>query len=207
MLTERMQTTQIESTENLYLIIGLGNPGRKFRDNRHNIGFMLIDELSNRVGIQLSRIRSRAIMGIGSWNNQKLILAKPQTYMNLSGQSVSGLVRFYKVPLERLILVHDDMDLPFGTLRIRPGGGSAGQKGLNSIIERLGSKEFPRLRMGVGHPGGHQDPADYLLEDFSAAEQKLLSDLLARACDAVLTIISCGIVRAMNEYNGLVDRG
>jgi PTH1 family peptidyl-tRNA hydrolase len=146
-----------------YLIVGLGNPGREYKDHRHNFGFMLVDRLCVRLNARGMKVQSRAIVISTKHNEQKLILAKPQTYMNLSGQSVQGLLRFYKLPLDHLLVAHDDLDLPFGTIRLRPGGGPGGQKGVGSIIQQLGTQDFPRLRMGIDHPPGRMDPADYVL--------------------------------------------
>lgn len=135
-----------------------------------------------------------------------MILVKPQTYMNLSGQAVASLLRFYKIPLGNMLIIHDDLDLPFETLRLRPEGGSAGQKGLGSIIEKLGTEAFPRLRIGIGRPAGQMDSADFVLEDFPPAELQVLPQLLDRAAQAVLTFILSGIVTAMNQYNGVLSR-
>jgi peptidyl-tRNA hydrolase, PTH1 family len=189
-------------TDNTFLIVGLGNPGREYKDNRHNFGFMLIDRLSVRLNARLSRVQAKALVGSVNYNGDKLILAKPQTYMNLSGQSIQGLARFYKLPLENMLVAYDDLDLPFGTIRIRPGGGPGGQKGVASAIERLGTKDFRRLRLGIGRPPGRMDPAAYVLQDFSQADLSLLSEILERACEAVLTFVSEGLNPAMNKYNG-----
>jgi PTH1 family peptidyl-tRNA hydrolase len=189
-----------------YLIVGLGNPGREYRDNRHNIGFMLIDHLAVRLNAQGMRLQSQALVVSATYEGRKILLAKPQTYMNLSGQAVQGLVRFYKLPLQNLLVAHDDLDLPLGTLRLRPGGGSGGQKGVASTIERLGTSEFPRLRLGIGRPPGRMDAAAYVLQDFSPAEQPLVSEVLHRAVDAVLTFVVEGLDRAMNRYNGSLEK-
>ena len=189
-------------TENTFLIVGLGNPGREYKDNRHNVGFMLVDRLTVRFNAHMSRLQAKALVASLTYEGKKLILAKPQTYMNLSGQSIQGLARFYKIPLENMIVAHDDLDLPFGTIRIRPGGGPGGQKGIASTIERLGSKDFPRLRIGIGRPPGRMDPADYVLHDFARADLPLLSEILDRAVDAVLTFVDEGLNPAMNKFNG-----
>jgi PTH1 family peptidyl-tRNA hydrolase len=187
-----------------HLIVGLGNPGRDYRDNRHNIGFMVVDELSARFGIALTRVQSRSLVGMGICEGKRVILAKPQTYMNLSGQAVAGLVRFYKILLDQLLVIHDDMDLPFGTLRIRPSGGSGGQKGLASIIQELGTEAFPRMRLGIGRPPKGMDPAEYVLQSFSQTEQKILSIFLKNAVEAVETYLSYGLEMAMSRFNGNV---
>jgi PTH1 family peptidyl-tRNA hydrolase len=184
-------------TGNTFLIVGLGNPGREYKENRHNVGFMLVDRLSVRLNARLSRVQAKALVGSVTYEGDKLILAKPQTYMNLSGQSIQGLARFYKLPLENMLVAHDDLDLPFGTLRIRPGGGPGGQKGVASAIERLGSKDFPRLRIGIGRPPGRMDPAAYVLQDFAKGDLTLLSEILDHAADAVLTFVTEGLDTAI----------
>src|SRR6266540_5426552 len=191
--------------ETTYLLIGLGNPGREYRDNRHNVGFMLIDRLIVRLNARGMKVQSKAIVTTATYEERKLILAKPQTYMNLSGQSAQGLLNFYKIPMENLLIAHDDLDLPFGTIRIRPGGGPGGQKGMASTIERLGTKDFPRLRLGIGRPPGRMDPKNYVLQDFSKEEQKILLDILERASDAALTFVIAGLNKAMNQFNGSVE--
>ena len=191
--------------ETTYLLIGLGNPGREYRDNRHNVGFMLIDRLIVRLNARGMKVQSKAIVTTATYEDRKLILAKPQTYMNLSGQSAQGLLNFYKLPMENMLVAHDDLDLPFGTIRIRPGGGPGGQKGMASTIERLGTKDFPRLRIGIGRPPGRMDPAAYVLQDFSRDEMKTLSEIVDRAAEAALTFVVEGLNKAMNKYNGSVE--
>jgi len=192
-------------TLDTFLIIGLGNPGREYKDNRHNIGFMLIDRLAVRLNARGIKLQSKAIVTSALYEERKIILAKPQTYMNLSGQSVQGLLHFYKIPTENLIVAHDDLDIPFGTIRIRPGGGPGGQRGMASTIELLGTKDFPRLRIGIGRPPGRMDPSDYVLQDFSKEEQKLVSETLDRAADAALTFVTEGLNKSMNKFNGSVE--
>jgi PTH1 family peptidyl-tRNA hydrolase len=191
--------------ETTYLLIGLGNPGREYRDNRHNVGFMLIDRLIVRLNARGMKVQSKAIVTTATYEERKLILAKPQTYMNLSGQSAQGLLNFYKLPIENMLVAHDDLDLPFGTIRIRPGGGPGGQKGMASTIERLGTKDFPRLRIGIGRPPGRMDSAAYVLQDFSRDEMKTLSEVVDRAAEAALTFVVDGLNKAMNKYNGSVE--
>lgn len=185
-----------------YLIIGLGNPGREYKDTRHNFGFMLIDHLAERIGARGMKVQSKAIVTSGLFKETKLILAKPQTYMNLSGHSVQGLLHFYKIPHSHLIIAHDDLDLPYGTIRIRPTGGPGGQRGMANTIELLGTKDFPRLRLGIGRPPGRMDPKDYVLQNFSKDELKLLPELLTRASDAAIEFVENGLNAAMNKYNG-----
>jgi PTH1 family peptidyl-tRNA hydrolase len=191
-------------TTRTYLLVGLGNPGREYRNTRHNVGFMVIDRLGETLGLRLTRLQSKALVGGGSWDQSKVVLAKPQTFMNLSGQAVSSLVRFYHLPLEQLLVIHDDIDLPFGTLRMRPGGGAAGQKGLASTIEQLGTQEFPRLRIGVGRPPGQRSAADYVLGDFEGSDQAILAQVLNQAVDAVKIFLKNGLNQAMNQFNGPV---
>jgi peptidyl-tRNA hydrolase, PTH1 family len=191
--------------ESSYLLIGLGNPGREYQTNRHNFGFMLIDRLAVRLGARGLKVQSKAIVISTTYEDRRLILAKPQTYMNLSGQSAQGLLNFYKLPMENMLIAHDDLDIPFGTIRMRPGGGPGGQRGVASTIERLGTKDFARLRLGIGRPPGRMDPAAYVLQDFSRDEAKILSELLDRATDAVLEFVVNGLDKAMNKFNGSIE--
>ena len=191
--------------ETTYLLIGLGNPGREHRDNRHNVGFMLIDRLIVRLNARGMKVQSKAIVTTATYEDRKLILAKPQTYMNLSGQSAHGLLNFYKLPMENMLVAHDDLDIPFGTIRIRPKGGPGGQGGMASTIEQLGTKDFPRLRIGIGRPPGRMDPAAFVLQDFSREEMKVLSEIVDRAADAALTFVVDGLNKAMNKYNGSIE--
>jgi peptidyl-tRNA hydrolase, PTH1 family len=185
-----------------YLIIGLGNPGREYKDTRHNIGFMLMDYLAEKLEARGMKVQSKAITISALYNEKKIILAKPQTYMNLSGQSVQGLLNFYKIPFENLLVAHDDLDIPFGTIRIRPTGGPGGQRGMADTIEQLGTKDFPRLRLGISRPPGRMQAKDYVLQNFSKDEQKLLPEILSRASDAALEFVMNGLNMAMNKYNG-----
>lgn len=187
-----------------YLIVGLGNPGPKYHDNRHNVGFMVVDALGDTAHIPIRRFESRALIGKGDFADARLILAKPQTYMNNSGQAVSALVNFYKIPTEKILVIHDDLDLPFGTLRMRPKGSAGGQRGVGSIIAKLNTQEFARLRVGIGRPPGRMDPSDYVLHDFDSPEEEMLPELLDSAVDAIRAFIKEGITQAMNEFNGPV---
>ena len=191
--------------ETSYLLVGLGNPGREYRDSRHNVGFMLLDRIAVRLGARGMKVQSKAIVINSMYEDRKLILAKPQTYMNLSGQSVQGLIHFYKLPLTNVLIAYDDLDIPFGTIRIRPGGGPGGQRGMASTIEQLGTNDFPRLRIGIGRPPGKMDPAAYILQDFTRAEMKILSEILDRAADAALEFVVNGLDKAMNKYNGSIE--
>lgn len=188
-----------------FLVTGLGNPGRDYKFNRHNIGFMLLDSLSNRLDVSFTRVESRSLVVKHKFQDRSIILAKPQTFMNLSGQAIGALVKFYKIPLENLLIVYDEVDLPLGVIRLRPSGGSAGHKGMISIINRLNSQEFPRMRMGIGRPPGRMDAGSYVLRDFSDHELEFLPEFLDRGVDAVLTFITHDLDTAMNRFNGPID--
>jgi len=184
-----------------FLIIGLGNPGRGYRETRHNIGFMLVDRISSQLKTRFMRLQSKALIASAIFQEHKIILAKPQTFMNLSGQSVQGLMHFYKLPLQNMLIAHDDLDLPVGTIRLRPDGRSAGQKGMMSAIERLGTDEFPRLRLGIGRPPGQMNAPDYVLQNFSAGDLMLINETLDRAVEAALLWVTDGLEKAMTKYN------
>ena len=191
--------------EQTFLLIGLGNPGREYKDTRHNVGFMLIDRIAVRLNARGMKVQSKAIVMTSAYEERKLILAKPQTFMNLSGQSVQGLAHFYKVPFTNMMILSDDLDIPFGTIRIRASGGPGGQRGLSSILEKLGTKEVPRLRLGIGRPPGRMDPAAYVLQNFSRDEMQTLSEVLDHGVEAVLAYVTHGLNKAMNEFNGSVE--
>lgn len=190
-----------ESTP-VFLLVGLGNPGREYRSTRHNVGFMVVDALAEKLNVRMTRVQSQAIIGQGTHAGSRVILAKPQTYMNLSGRSIGALVRFYKVPLENILVAHDDLDLPVGALRLRPGGGSAGQRGVASTIDHLGTQEFARMRIGIGRPPGQMDPKDYVLEGFLGADQDVMRLTFERGVDAALVFVEFGLEKAMNLFNG-----
>ena len=187
-----------------WLVVGLGNPGRQYAGHRHNAGFLIADLLASRYGLRFSR-HKRAVAEVAEgrlgYAGPGVVLAKPMTYMNLSGGPVAGLVRFYKVPPDRLLVVHDEIDLPFGTLRAKQGGGEGGHNGLKSLSRSLGTRDYLRVRFGVGRPPGRQDPADWVLSDFSAAERKDLDYLVDRAADFVEAIITKGLEPAQNLYH------
>ena len=192
-------------TENTFLLIGLGNPGREYKDTRHNFGFMLIDRIAIRLNARGMKVQSKAIVTTATYEECKLILAKPQTFMNLSGQSVQGLAHFYKVPFTNLMVLSDDLDIPFGTVRIRASGGPGGQRGLSSILEKLGTNEIPRMRLGIGRPPGRMDPAAYVLQNFSRDEMQTLSEVLDHGAEAIFAFVTHGLNKAMNEFNGSVE--
>ncbi|NLX02376.1 MAG: aminoacyl-tRNA hydrolase [Syntrophomonadaceae bacterium] len=181
------------------VIVGLGNPGRKYSDTRHNIGFRVLEEIARRSSIEKEESRFDAIIGHIRIGGEKVFLVKPLTYMNLSGKAVQPLMRWFKLDLSDLIVIYDDMDLPPGTLRLRAQGGSGGHKGMASIIERLGSQEFARIRIGIGRPDN--EAIDWVLGKFSPTEQKLMEEVIGQAAAAVECWVKQGIERAMNEYN------
>lgn len=188
-------------SSNTYLIVGLGNPGRTFRGNRHNAGFMLVSLLSAELGFTFTRRQMNSLVADGSLEGRKVILAKPMTFVNRAGQSVAALVRFYRVTASNLLVATDDLDLDLGSLRMRPAGGSGGHKGLQSIITSLGTREVPRLRVGIGRPPGRKDPADYVLENFSEQELLDLQVALRRGVECLLTFLREGIQEAMSACN------
>jgi peptidyl-tRNA hydrolase, PTH1 family len=189
-----------------WLVVGLGNPGREYAGNRHNVGFMVADLLAGRLGAKFGRHR-RAVaevaegrLGLGG---PKLVLAKPLTYMNLSGGPVAGLAQFYKVPPGRVIAVHDELDIGYGQVRVKCGGGEGGHNGLRSMSKSFGTKDYVRVRFGIGRPPGRQDPADYVLSDFGTAERKELDFLVDRAADVVESVVSRGVEPTQNLYHGV----
>jgi peptidyl-tRNA hydrolase, PTH1 family len=184
-----------------WLVAGLGNPGPGYAGNRHNVGFMVADLLAGRIGGRFKRHKAGAEVVEGRLGGERVVLAKPQSYMNLSGGPVAGLCQFFKVAPERVVAVHDELDLPYGTLRLKLGGGDNGHNGLKSLTRSLGTREYHRVRFGIDRPPGRQDPADYVLRDFSAAERKELDYFVDRAADAVEKLISDGLEAAQNAFN------
>ncbi|MFI6760286.1 aminoacyl-tRNA hydrolase [Micromonospora sp. NPDC050417] len=187
-----------------WLLVGLGNPGREYAGNRHNVGFMVVDLLAARVGAKFGR-HKRAVADVAEgrlgFGGPKLVLVKPLTYMNLSGGPVAALAQFYKVPPAQVIAVHDELDIPYGQLRAKCGGGEGGHNGLRSMSKSLGTKEYVRVRFGIGRPPGRQDPADYVLADFSSTERKDLEFQVDRAADAVESVILRGLEWTQNAYH------
>lgn len=184
-----------------FLIVGLGNPGPRYAGTRHNAGFFVVDELARRTGGSFKAHKGRADVVEGRLAGESVILAKPKSYMNESGGPIVAVSRFYKIPVERIVLVHDELDLPYGALRLKRGGGEGGHNGLKSTTAALGSKEYARVRFGIGRPPGRQDPADYVLREFAAAERKELAFLVDRAADAAEAIIAKDLEAAQNEFN------
>lgn len=185
----------------MYIIIGLGNPTKEYDKTRHNVGFAVIDELAERMNIEVEEKKHRALCGKGMLNGQKVVLAKPQTFMNLSGESVRSIVDFYKVTSEEVIIIYDDISLEPGQLRIRTKGSAGGHNGIKSIIAHLGTQEFPRIRVGIGEKPNRMDLADYVLSRFSKGEQVLMDDAFKEAADAAAMMVSEGADPAMNHFN------
>jgi len=187
--------------EAMNLIVGLGNPEKAYANNRHNIGFRCINKLAKLQGIPLAQRGGQAQFGIGQIAGRDVVLAKPRTFMNLSGKSVKLLMQRFQVAPSDVLIIHDDLDLPLGKLRLYPGGGSGGHKGVESIINQVGSQDFPRVRVGIGRPQGYEDAADYVLSDFSPEERAVIEGTIVRVAEAVLCLLREGIVAAMNKYN------
>jgi peptidyl-tRNA hydrolase, PTH1 family len=190
------------SVSELYLIVGLGNPGKKYENTRHNVGFRVLDELAAKYGSIFGKEERKALVASGTILGKKVLLAKPQTFMNLSGDSVVTLVNFYKIDIAQLIVVADDLDLPLGTIRLRKEGSSGGQNGLKNIIERLGTQSFARLRFGIGRPPGRMDPVAYVLRPFSGDDDILAREVSTRAVKALETWLTDGIDLAISRHNG-----
>ena len=182
-----------------WLIVGLGNPGREYERSRHNLGFMVVDELARRHAGRVTDRAAKSLTGRIRLGEFEVILAKPQTMMNLSGEALKAMRGKYAVALERTIVVHDELDLPFGRLRVRAGGSSAGNHGLDSIIAALGTRDFARIRIGIGKPPG--DGADHVLSPFTESERSQLAEVVKRGADAVETAVQLGLERAMTDFN------
>jgi PTH1 family peptidyl-tRNA hydrolase len=184
------------------LIVGLGNPGPEYAHNRHNAGFQVVDLLAQAHGLAFDRQQAKGLLSGGRIMGHEVILLKPQTYMNLSGEAVAGAARFYRVSPADILVIYDDLDLPLGGLRLRPGGGSGGHKGMCSVIASLGTEDFPRLRVGVGRPA-HGDPVDYLLSDFAPGELPVMKETYNAAAATVELYLQKGLAAAMNWCNQL----
>ena len=183
-------------------IIGLGNPGEQYAHTRHNVGFDVLDILSAKLNVPIKRLKCRAMIGEGAYQGEKIALIKPQTFMNESGLSVSDAMRWYKLTPEQMLIVVDDIDLPFGVVRLRPHGGPGTHNGLRSILQCVGSGDFPRVRVGMGAPPAGWDLADYVLSHFNTPEdRKIAFDAYQLAADAALCWAQSGIDTAMNKYN------
>jgi PTH1 family peptidyl-tRNA hydrolase len=189
-----------------WLVVGLGNPGPGYAGNRHNVGFMVVDLLARRIGGAFKAHKSRAVvcegrLGPPGGGGPRVVLAKPQSFMNLSGGPVTALTTFYRVPVDRLVVIHDELDIGYGVLRLKRGGGDNGHNGLKSITGSLG-REYLRVRFGIGRPPGRMDVAAFVLKDFSTAERKELDYFVDRAADAVEELVTGGLEQAQSRYNG-----
>jgi len=194
---------------NMKLIVGLGNPGKAYAHNRHNIGFRCINYLARLHSIQIKKHQCQSQVGSDKIAGIEVLLAKPKTFVNLSGEAVGRLMRKYKIPVNDLIVIYDDLDLPLGKLRLRPGGSAGGHKGIKSIISALGSKDFCRIKVGIGRPTkkdgtaitGEDAIVGYVLSDFTPQEEKAIKPAIARAAEAIHCILTEGMVAAMNKFN------
>lgn len=191
-------------SDDRFLIVGLGNPGRAHLYNRHNVGFMVADRLAARHGIELKRVQNKAVIGSGRIADRPVIVAKPQTFMNLSGEAIGPLVNYYKIPQRNILVVYDELDIPFAVIRLREKGGAGGHNGMRSLIQHLGN-DFARMRMGIGRPPGRMDPAAFVLQDFGREELPLLSEMLFTAVEAVESFVRHGIDLTMSRFNGPID--
>jgi PTH1 family peptidyl-tRNA hydrolase len=189
------------ATGDRWLIVGLGNPGPQYAGNRHNVGFMCCDDAAGDLGVTFKRDRSRAFVATAVTAGATVVLAKPMSFMNASGAPVAALRNFYKIPVERIIVAHDELDLAFGTVRLKLGGGDNGHNGLRSVTLALGSREYHRIRIGIGRPPGRMDPADFVLRDFSSAEREELPAILGRAVDSMRILMDQGLAVAQNEIH------
>jgi PTH1 family peptidyl-tRNA hydrolase len=189
------------------LLVGLGNPGKGYAHNRHNVGFQCLNHFARLHSIHFFHRQCQARVGIGKMSGEKLVLARPGTFMNLSGKSVACLVRKHKIPLSDLLVIYDDLDLSLGKIRLRQSGSSGGHKGINSIISALGSQEFPRIRVGIGRPHAEEHSlsedaiVNYVLSDFSRQEEAMIKPVIARVAEAIDCCLTQGITTAMNEFN------
>ena len=186
------------------LVVGLGNPGREYAGHRHNVGFMVLDRLAAAVGIALGESKFQGRFGQGELGRTRLLLLGPETYMNASGEAVSAAARFYKVPPEGLLVLHDELDLPFGRLQLKRGGGTGGHNGLESIVEQFGTPDFARLRFGIGKPAGpnaKERVVGHVLHDFSSEEKEGLGPLLERSVEMAQAWVTLGLAEAMNRHN------
>ena len=191
----------------MWLVVGLGNPGPDYAGNRHNVGQMALAELADRARATFKSQKTNATVAEGRTGADapRLILAKPNTYMNVSGGPVAALLRFYKLPPERLIVVHDELDIPFDSIKLKSGGGHGGHNGVRDIAAAIGTPDFVRVRVGIGRPPGRQPAADFVLRDFSADERKTLPNLLADAADAVEIVASTGLTAAQLKFHTASD--
>ena len=186
-----------------WLVVGLGNPGGEYQNTRHNAGFMAVDRIADALGVRITKIKYKALCATANYRGQKLLLLKPETFMNASGLAVEAAAHFYKIPPERVLVLFDDISLPVGKIRVRKSGSAGGHNGIKSIIGGLNSQSFPRVKIGIGaKPHPDYDLADWVLSNFTGPEDKLITEAAARAADAALEIIARGVPAAANDYNG-----
>lgn len=192
-------------SENSWLVAGLGNPGPGYSRNRHNVGHMVVDELADRIGgrFKVHKARAEVVEGRLSIGGPRLVLAKPSTYMNVSGGPVSGLARFFGIPLERIIVIHDEIDIPFSTIKLKRGGGEGGHNGLRDISKAVGSRDYLRVRVGVGRPPGRMETSDYVLKDFGTVEKKELPMLLSDAADAAEMLVTASLEKVQQRFHSV----
>jgi len=192
--------------ENLYLVVGLGNPGTQYAQTRHNAGFQVIERLAERLRVEWkSEKKFLARVGRSNRGDQIVLLCQPQTYMNSSGEAVAAIASFYQITMDRVLVVVDDADLPLGELRLRPGGSSGGHHGLESVEQHLGTRQYPRLRVGIGRENEAREITDHVLSRFSSTESALIDKVLTRAAEQAECWLTAGIQKAMSQYNGLVN--
>ncbi|MCM3883995.1 aminoacyl-tRNA hydrolase [Frankia sp. R82] len=196
--------TNIPTDDGPWLVVGLGNPGPDYAGNRHNAGFMVVDLLAERAGARLKSHRSRADVAEVRLAGTRVVLARPLSFMNLSGGPVTAVRSFFKIEPARIIVVHDELDIPFGTVRLKQGGGDNGHNGLRSITSSLGTRDYLRVRVGVGRPPGRMDPAAFVLRDFGSTERRELPLLLEHAADSVEMLITHGLESTQNRYHALL---
>ncbi|CAO5181039.1 peptidyl-tRNA hydrolase [Frankia sp. AiPs1] len=196
--------TNLPTDDGLWLVVGLGNPGPDYAGNRHNAGFMAVDLLAERAGARLKSHRSRADVAEVRLAGSRAVLARPLSFMNLSGGPLAAMRSFYKIEIDRIIVVHDELDIPFGTVRLKRGGGDNGHNGLRSISSALGTRDYLRVRVGIGRPPGRMDPAAFVLRDFGAAERRELPLLVEHAADSVEMLITDGLELTQNRYHALL---
>ncbi|MDP4181012.1 MAG: aminoacyl-tRNA hydrolase [Bacillota bacterium] len=187
--------------ERIYIIAGLGNPGNKYDNTRHNVGFDAVDMLANLYNISISKVKYKALIGEGSIEGERVILVKPQTFMNLSGESIREIIEWYKIPISNIIILFDDIDLPLGKIRVRPKGSSGTHNGMRSILYQIQSDEFPRVRIGIGRPPEGWELANFVLSKFTTEDRKIVNESIKNAAEAAVAIINSGADTAMNKYN------
>lgn len=196
-----------DRAESRVLIVGLGNPGPEYAANRHNVGFHCVDRLARAHAISLAQRKGKAVLGTGIIAGRKVALVKPQTFVNLSGEAVAPIARFFKIEPEDTLVIYDDLDLPLGVIRVRPSGSSGGHNGIKSIIEHLGTQAFARLRVGIGRPPGRMAPKDYVLQDFGPDEAAEMEEVYGRVLSAVESFVRCGVRVTMNRFNARPSNG